>query len=163
MVFFCRKQQLCHSRGCIHDCFNYCLPLLSWFGYSSRFNGWDWTRCNKGILIRDASCLGQIDKLDIILFDKTGTITIGKPQVINLEHIPQITVNHTLQIFKTLELNSEHPLAQAILSYQSEIIASNTSTQFKSVIGKGVSAQLLMALLIMLGLQHGCKRNGTKQ
>lgn len=94
----------------------------------------------KGILIRDASCLGQIDKLDIILFDKTGTITIGKPQVINLEHIPQITVNQTLQIFKTLELNSEHPLAEAILSYQSEIIASNTSTQFKSVTGKGVSA-----------------------
>jgi Cu+-exporting ATPase len=94
----------------------------------------------QGILIRDASCLGQIDKLQVVLFDKTGTLTIGKPQVVNLEHSQEISAIKALQILKNLELNSEHPLAHALLKYQPEIVASNTLEQFKSITGKGVSA-----------------------
>lgn len=94
----------------------------------------------QGILIRDASCLGQIDKLQVVLFDKTGTLTIGKPQVVNFEHSQEISAREALQILKNLELNSEHPLAHALLRYQPEIIANNRCEGFKSVAGKGVSA-----------------------
>ncbi len=94
----------------------------------------------QGILIRDASCLGQIDKLQVVLFDKTGTLTIGKPQVVNFEHSQEISATEALQILKNLELNSEHPLAHALLRYQPEIIANNRCEGFKSVAGKGVSA-----------------------
>ena len=94
----------------------------------------------QGILIRDASCLGQIDKLQVVLFDKTGTLTVGKPQVVNLEHSQEISAANALQTLKNLELNSEHHLAHALLKYQPEIVASNTLEQFKSITGKGVSA-----------------------
>lgn len=94
----------------------------------------------QGILIRDASCLGQIDKLQVVLFDKTGTLTVGKPQVVNFEHSQEISATKALQILKNLELNSEHPLAHALLRYQPEIIANNHSEEFKSIAGKGVSA-----------------------
>ena len=94
----------------------------------------------QGILIRDASCLGQIDKLQVVLFDKTGTLTVGKPQVVNFEHSQEISATKALQILKNLELNSEHPLAHALLRYQPEIIANNRCEGFKSVAGKGVSA-----------------------
>lgn len=96
----------------------------------------------QGILIRDASCLGQIDKLQVVLFDKTGTLTIGKPQVVGFEHSQEISATNALQILKNLELNSEHPLAHALLRYQPEIIANNHSEKFKSVAGKGVSAMI---------------------
>lgn len=96
----------------------------------------------QGILIRDASCLGQIDKLQVVLFDKTGTLTIGKPQVVSFEHSQEISATNALQILKNLELNSEHPLAHALLKYQPEIIANNHSEKFKSVAGKGVSAMI---------------------
>lgn len=94
----------------------------------------------QGILIRDASCLGQIDKLQVVLFDKTGTLTVGKPQVVNFEHSQEISAANALQILKNLELNSEHPLAHALLKYQPEIIANNRCEGFKSIAGKGVSA-----------------------
>lgn len=94
----------------------------------------------QGILIRDASCLGQIDKLQVVLFDKTGTLTVGKPQVVNFEYSQEISATKALQILKNLELNSEHPLAHALLRYQPEIIANNRCEGFKSVAGKGVSA-----------------------
>lgn len=94
----------------------------------------------QGILIRDASCLGQIDKLQVVLFDKTGTLTTGKPQIVNFEHTQEISATNALQILKNLELNSEHPLAHALLRYQPEIIVNNHSEKFKSVAGKGVSA-----------------------
>lgn len=94
----------------------------------------------QGILIRDASCLGQIDKLQVVLFDKTGTLTTGKPQVVSFEHSQEISATNALQILKNLELNSEHPLAHALLRYQPEIIANNHNEGFKSVAGKGVSA-----------------------
>ena len=94
----------------------------------------------QGILIRDASCLGQIDKLQVVLFDKTGTLTIGKPQVVNFEHSQEVSAIKALQILKNLELNSEHPLAHALLKYHPEIVANNHIEGFKSVAGKGVSA-----------------------
>ncbi len=94
----------------------------------------------QGILIRDASCLGQIDKLQVVLFDKTGTLTIGKPQVVGFEHSQEISATNALQILKNLEFNSEHPLAHALLKYQPEIIANNHSEGFKSIAGKGVNA-----------------------
>ncbi len=88
-----------------------------------------------GVLIRDASCLDAMNKLDYILLDKTGTITEGKPQVINFIS----SFNDALNIMKTIESNSEHPIAKAILSYKPEIMNNLSCNDFQSEAGMGIS------------------------
>jgi len=101
-----------------------------------------------GILIKDAESLNIAKKINAIVLDKTGTITKGKPEVSTLEwvifdknHVNDETYNRELQnILYSMELNSEHPLANSIvnfLSKKSEIIE-NIKTE--SVTGYGVKA-----------------------
>lgn len=90
-----------------------------------------------GILIQKPTCLEAITKLDYILLDKTGTITEGKPQVTYI----QSNNPDGLSIAKSLEQNSEHPLAQAILNYKPEILASPVA-HFNSVTGGGVTGEI---------------------
>ncbi|MFN7094808.1 MAG: heavy metal translocating P-type ATPase, partial [Burkholderiales bacterium] len=96
----------------------------------------------KGILIRDASCLSDINKLDYVLLDKTGTITEGKPKVIELVTHPEYTAQDCLLLMKALESNSEHPLAHAIINYQPELQPRLTVEDFKMVAGGGLSGQI---------------------
>lgn len=69
----------------------------------------------RGILIRDAESLEIAGKLDMIVFDKTGTVTEGKPSVVSL--CPHgITEDELIQIAASIEHHSEHPLATAVVS-----------------------------------------------
>ncbi len=92
-----------------------------------------------GILIKDASCLSSIDRLDTVLIDKTGTITQGIPQVVAAQYAKTPYANDYLAILKALEQNSEHPLAYAILAYQPDITKAYNLSDFKSLSGEGVS------------------------
>ncbi len=75
----------------------------------------------KGILIKSAEALESAHKLDTIVFDKTGTITEGHPQVTDIRMISsQLSEDEILQYIASAELGSEHPLAQAIVETAKE-------------------------------------------
>jgi len=94
----------------------------------------------KGILIKDAQSLETMDKLDAIVFDKTGTITAGKPEEILF--IPDTHVkDRTLleRLILAAEQRSEHPLAAAIVSYLgSQNIDRIDLDDFESITGMGI-------------------------
>ncbi len=93
----------------------------------------------KGILIKDAESLELAKKVNAVILDKTGTITEGKPVVTN----DFWTDNNTIfkQILFSIEKQSEHPLAEAVVAHlknQSIIPIS----QFESITGKGAKAEI---------------------
>lgn len=90
-----------------------------------------------GILIKDAESLETARKVNVIVLDKTGTITEGKPEVVNT--IWKDNDQSTSGILRAIELKSEHPLADAVATYidsseDVEII------EFQSLTGRGVNA-----------------------
>lgn len=91
-----------------------------------------------GILIKNAEALENMNKIDVLITDKTGTITEGKPSV---EKIYSINNNEDalLQSIASLNQNSEHPLAQAVVNFAK---AKNQTLlevpDFETVAGKGV-------------------------
>ncbi|HEV7136897.1 MAG TPA: heavy metal translocating P-type ATPase [Steroidobacteraceae bacterium] len=100
-----------------------------------------------GILIRDAQALERAHRLDTIVLDKTGTVTEGKPAV--MEVIPNgISEPALLQLTAAAQRGSEHPLARAVLARASEAGsgAATLSTlpleDFKSHAGKGLTARV---------------------
>ena len=72
---------------------------------------------SKGILIKSATALQQSEKVDVVVMDKTGTITTGEPKVTHLQTFSPLGDNKILQLVCSLEKNSNHPLARAICSY----------------------------------------------
>ncbi|PSR57168.1 copper-translocating P-type ATPase [Adhaeribacter arboris] len=96
-----------------------------------------------GILIKDAESLEQAHRLNALVLDKTGTITEGKPVVSNLIWAQETLARQTelKSILLTLEQQSEHPLAEAIVRYLREKSVSTLPlTDFNSVTGQGLQA-----------------------
>lgn len=90
-----------------------------------------------GILFKNSVTLEQTGKINIVAFDKTGTITKGKPEVTDIFECGK----NLLQIAASLEAKSEHPLAKAILEKaESEKIQLLEVTDFNAVFGKGLEA-----------------------
>jgi Cu+-exporting ATPase len=79
-------------------------------------------------------------KIDTIIFDKTGTITEGKPQVIDIVEINGQDKNEIIEIAIALEAKSEHPLAEAIVNYGKAHILPTIGNveRFEAIPGKGV-------------------------
>ncbi len=94
-----------------------------------------------GILYKTATSLEITGKAKIVALDKTGTITEGKPKVTDVYTASGVDEQELLVIAASLEKNSEHPLARAIMDYSSEksIVPANT-IDFKVYTGGGVSA-----------------------
>ncbi len=91
----------------------------------------------QGILIKDAESLELARKVQVVVLDKTGTITEGKPELIDAEWLD---VNKELKsVLVAMERQSEHPLAAAILAYYSDVEPISVSS-FTAVTGKGVMA-----------------------
>jgi len=93
-----------------------------------------------GILVKGGEPLEMAVKINTIIFDKTGTITKGKPDVTDLLSFGQLSEQKILQVSASLEKQSEHPLAEAIYSYalQSSIELS-TVEEFKAIPGFGIA------------------------
>lgn len=88
-----------------------------------------------GILIKDADSLQAAKDIDIVVLDKTGTLTLGKPLVTS-----QIWYDEKAKgLLKAMELKSEHPLAEAVLKTLEDVEALEIH-DFKAVPGKGVEA-----------------------
>ena len=94
-----------------------------------------------GILIKDASILEKVNEIDAIVVDKTGTITTGEPVVSSMKWVKGQKDEELLNMVYTVENRSEHPLAQAISDYLSNIAHNGFSVdEFESITGKGIEA-----------------------
>lgn len=95
-----------------------------------------------GILIKSGEALEICHKVDAVIFDKTGTITEGKPQVTDiLTFDPAYQEDQILQIAASCEQMSEHPLGQAIVTAaQDKGISLTRPSDFQSVTGSGIIA-----------------------
>ena len=94
-----------------------------------------------GILIRSAEALETAHKLDTVVLDKTGTVTEGKPVLTDVHTADGIDEGELLRLVAAAEADSEHPLAQAIVSGVRERgLAWPAAAGFDSVTGKGVQA-----------------------
>jgi Cu+-exporting ATPase len=95
-----------------------------------------------GILIKSAESLETLHLVDTVVLDKTGTITEGKPQVIDIL-VNNINEKHLLKIAASLEKNSEHPLAEAIIKKAEEEEQELEEVQeFIAVSGRGVKGKI---------------------
>ena len=81
-------------------------------------------------------------KMDAIIFDKTGTITKGEPEVTDVEAVNGFDENELLRIAGSVEKTSEHPLGQAIVGYaESQLVMFKDAESFAAVPGKGLKAK----------------------
>ena len=97
-----------------------------------------------GVLIKNAEALEKMDKVNTLIVDKTGTITEGKPTVQTVGAFSDdFTELEVLQYIVSLNINSEHPLAEATVKYGKEHNAEILiSVDFNAVTGKGVEAKI---------------------
>ncbi len=97
-----------------------------------------------GILIKNGNALEAAKKLNIVIFDKTGTLTKGEPVVTDvIETKSGANKKQILQLAASVENNSEHPLAQAIVQKANEEKIELLGVQnFQAIPGKGVQAKL---------------------
>jgi len=117
----------------------------------------------KGILIKNSKALEMAQKVNMVVFDKTGTLTKGEPVITDVIEVSSSSFN-ILQLAASLEKNSEHPLAQAVINKAKEAKLKLFSVQrFQSLPGKGVEA-IFNNQKILLGtrkLMENCQINTT--
>ncbi len=93
----------------------------------------------EGILIKDAATLEKLHNTSTVVVDKTGTITKGKPNVVDILNFSDMTDSRLISILASLEKRSEHPIAYAILEYVNELnLEIPDIHKFKNIQGKGV-------------------------
>ncbi|MDP7547396.1 MAG: copper-translocating P-type ATPase, partial [Alphaproteobacteria bacterium] len=96
-----------------------------------------------GVLIKSAEALERFEKVDTLVVDKTGTLTMGKPVLTKVVATPGFEEDEVLALVASLERASEHPLAEAIVSGASERnIAMTEPADFQATIGKGVAGKV---------------------
>lgn len=97
---------------------------------------------NEGILIRDAKALENAEKLTAVALDKTGTITKGRPDVVDMINIRgDKSINNS--ILYSMEIKSEHPIAMAIVDYFYDNPPKKINGSFINIEGRGVGFKIL--------------------
>ena len=96
-----------------------------------------------GVLIKSAESLETAGKVDTIVFDKTGTITEGKPVVTDIVTADDIDQNELLKLAASAEIGSEHPLGEAIVRYAEEsALGLYTTEAFNAIPGHGIEVTI---------------------
>jgi Cu+-exporting ATPase len=98
---------------------------------------------SEGVLVKDAAALEELEKIDTLVVDKTGTLTEGRPTLVAVHSVGSISEDDLLQLAASVEQNSEHPLARAIVDAAKErklVLAA--AAAFQSITGGGVSANV---------------------
>jgi Cu+-exporting ATPase len=92
-----------------------------------------------GVLIKDAEALERMAGVDTLIVDKTGTLTMGKPQLTDTVALGDMAEADLLSLAAALERGSEHPLAEAIVEgAEAQGAARKEAADFEAVTGKGV-------------------------
>jgi Cu+-exporting ATPase len=96
-----------------------------------------------GILFRNAEAVEKLREIDTLVVDKTGTLTLGSPRLVDLVVEPEITEGEALLLIASLERASEHPLAQAIVKgAEDRGLRLSAVENFESVTGQGVRGDI---------------------
>lgn len=96
-----------------------------------------------GVLVKDARAIEEMNKVDTLIIDKTGTITEGKPALKSFHSFGKLSEKDVLRIAASVDANSEHPVAAAIVKGAKEKgIKLQKVEQFEAVTGKGVKGIL---------------------
>ena len=96
-----------------------------------------------GVLIKNAAALERMEKVDTLVIDKTGTLTVGKPKVTNITSHNGMPEDKILQLAASLEVGSEHPLASAIVNAANDTgLSLKKALEFSSHTGKGVTGSI---------------------
>ncbi|WP_457747101.1 copper-transporting P-type ATPase [Sulfurimonas sp.] len=115
-----------------------------------------------GILIKDAKTLETMEKVDTLVVDKTGTLTLGKPKVTDFIVENTYDANILLQYAASIERASEHPLAQSVIDYAQESNISLIKVKnFEAIVGKGVIAKIENKT-ILLGSENFLRENSVE-
>ncbi|KAB1223232.1 putative copper-transporting ATPase HMA5 [Morella rubra] len=103
---------------------------------------------SQGVLIKGGQALESAHKVNCIIFDKTGTLTVGKPVVVNTHLLQNMVLGEFYVLIAATEVNSEHPLAKAIVEYAKNFIEDKgnpswpEARDFISITGHGVKASV---------------------
>ena len=100
----------------------------------------------KGIILRKGEAIQTMKEVSIVVFDKTGTITKGKPEV--REVFSKVRESYLLEIAASLEKLSEHPIAKAIIDH-ADLSRYKSVKNFKILRGKGIEGSILGKKIIM--------------
>jgi heavy metal translocating P-type ATPase len=96
---------------------------------------------NAGVLVKDARAIEEMNKVDTLIIDKTGTITEGKPSLKAYKTFGKLSDEEVLQLAASVDANSEHPLADAIVAgAKTNKLELLQLDKFESLTGKGVKA-----------------------
>lgn len=96
-----------------------------------------------GVLFKNAEAIEVMKKVDTLVVDKTGTLTLGKPKLVEVVAAPGFEEQEILRLGASLEQGSEHPLGAAIVNGAREReVELGTVETFQSVTGKGVTGQV---------------------
>ena len=96
-----------------------------------------------GILVKNAEALELAEKIKVLVVDKTGTLTEGRPSLIDLRCADGVARGEVLQLAASLEQSSHHPLARAVLdAARAEGVAPLAAASAQAVGGKGVTGQV---------------------
>jgi Cu+-exporting ATPase len=98
----------------------------------------------EGILVKNAEALETLGKIDTLILDKTGTITEGKPSLVDVISVtPEYTTSDILAFAASLELNSEHPFSEIIVhSARNKSITIPECRDFNSITGQGITGKI---------------------
>jgi Cd2+/Zn2+-exporting ATPase len=97
----------------------------------------------EGILVKGGLQLEALGRVQAVAFDKTGTLTKGKPEVTDVITLNGYDRHQALQLAAAVEARSEHPLAQAVVTYtKAQGIEPSPADDFQALIGHGASARL---------------------
>ncbi|WP_406695867.1 heavy metal translocating P-type ATPase [Singulisphaera sp. Ch08] len=117
-----------------------------------------------GVLIKNAEALEGLEKVDTVVVDKTGTLTVGKPRVVSVVAAEGQDESELLRLAASLERGSEHPLAAAVVDAAKERkLTLSEATDFRSLTGHGVIGSVdghpvaigTLKLLAELGIDGG--------
>jgi len=115
-----------------------------------------------GVLVKSAEALELLSRVDTLVLDKTGTLTVGKPRLMRI--LPREGTSETtlLELAAALEKHSEHPLAAAILRGAEERgITPADPTHFRSELGKGLTGEV-QGTRVLLGNQRLLEEQGVQ-
>ena len=91
----------------------------------------------EGVLVKDAATLQELEKVTTLVVDKTGTLTEGRPRLVDIIPVDGMDAKEVLQLAASLEQSSEHPLADAVVRGAKDI-ALLPASNFRAIPGGGV-------------------------
>jgi P-type Cu2+ transporter len=95
----------------------------------------------RGVLFKNAMAIETTARIDTVVMDKTGTLTLGQPEVVDVVTVSEVDVDWMLALAGAVERESEHPVARAVVRYAEQIgVRAGAASGFTSIPGHGAVA-----------------------